>query len=105
MPLVIPTITLPSQTLQAQVNGQGCNINVYQSAYGLFLDLYAAGALIVGGVLCKNRTLIVRNAYLGFVGDIAFIDQQGSNDPNYTGLGSRYLLFYLFPSDLGPGQA
>jgi hypothetical protein len=105
MAQVVPTVTLPNQTLQVQVNNQACNINVYQTAYGLFVDLYSAGVLVVGGVLARNRTLMVRNSYFGFTGDFAFIDVQGSNDPDYTGLGSRYFLLYLLPSDLAPGQA
>jgi hypothetical protein len=105
MALAIPIVTLPNQALQTQVNGQGCQIAIYQTAYGLFLDLYNAGVLVIGGALAKNQTLIVRNSYFGFIGDFAFIDTQGATDPVYTGLGTRYLLLYLFPSDLAPGQA
>jgi len=104
MALVIPIVTLPNQQLQVQLAGQGCNINIYQTSYGLFLDLYSNGVLIVAGVLCKNLTLLVRNAYLGFTGDIGFLDTQGTSDPDYTGLGSRFQLLYLTSSDLAPGQ-
>jgi hypothetical protein len=65
----------------------------------VYLDLYVAGVLIIGGVLCLNGVNIVRNAYLGFIGDLAFYDQQGTTDPVYSGLGSRYLLFYFAPGD------
>jgi hypothetical protein len=37
---------------------------------------------------------------VGFIGDLIFIDTQGTSDPNYTGLGSRFLLAYLSPTDL-----
>jgi hypothetical protein len=54
----------------------------------------------VQGVICQNWNRIIRSAYLGFVGDFAFWDTQGSNDPTFGGFGSRFLLFYLEKSDL-----
>jgi hypothetical protein len=102
--LVIPTRPLPNQTLQAQINGQPCTLNIYQFAYGLFMDVYVGQQLIAAGVLCENRTLVVRYAYAGLVGDFVFVDTQGTSDPAYTGLGTRFLLFYLAPSDLAAGQ-
>ena len=55
------------------------------------------------GVLARNATFMVMTAYLGFVGELFFLDTQGSNDPVYTGLGSRYLLLYVFPSEIPTG--
>jgi hypothetical protein len=40
----------------------------------------------------------VRDEYLGFIGDLAFFDTQGMTDPDWTGLGSRYILGYFFPT-------
>lgn len=98
--LVIPLQPVPSQTFSATLDNQLCQINVYQKGTGLFLDLFISGALIIGGVICENANRIVRNTYLGFIGDLAFFDNQGSSDPVYTGLGSRYSLLYLEPADL-----
>lgn len=98
--LIIPTQPVPSQTLQASLNNQPCTINLYQSPYGLFLDLLINGGLIIGGVICWNLNLCVRNAYLGFVGDLMVGDTQGNSDPVYTGLGTRYQLAYLTPADV-----
>ena len=47
---------------------------------------------------------IVRDLYLGFVGDFIWFDTQGSSDPIYMGLGSRFILVYLAPADLPAGQ-
>lgn len=66
----------------------------------MFLDLYVANSLIIGGVICENANRIVRSSYLGFVGDLAFFDTQGEEDPIYTGLGSRWVLDYLEPADM-----
>ena len=45
-------------------------------------------------MLCLNEVGLVRESYLGFVGQLVFVDMQGSSDPTYDGLGSRYLLTY-----------
>jgi len=69
--------------------------------YGLFIDVFVNNQLIIGGVICENLNRIVRDSYLGFIGDLIFYDTtKGGNDPDYTGLGSRYLLVYLEQSDL-----
>lgn len=99
---IIPIQPVPNQTLAVNLNGQACQINIYQTIYGLFLDLYVnnGATLVVSGVLCEDLNRIVRSAYLGFTGDLAFIDTQGLNDPVYAQLGSRYVLAYLEASDL-----
>ena len=97
---ILPLADLYSQTLSATLAGQSCRINVYQKATGLFLDLYVADLLIVGGVLCQNANLIARDGYLGFIGDLMFLDNQGRTDPSSPGLGTRYSLCYLETADL-----
>jgi hypothetical protein len=64
------------------------------------MDVYVNNVLIVGGVICLNLNLIVRNTYLGFPGDLAFIDNIGETDPYYTGLGTQYSLAYIAPGDI-----
>jgi|SRR5215475_9246778 len=98
---VIPLLPVPNQSLEVQLNNQDCTLNVYQAAYGLFLDLNVAGVSLVAGAVCEDRNRIVRYAYLGFIGDLCFIDTQGTNDPGYTGLGpgGRFQLAYLETTD------
>jgi hypothetical protein len=98
--LVIPTNAVPSQTLSVILAGQPCRINVYQKTTGLFVDLYVNDALIIGGVIGLNTVLIVRDVYLGFVGDLTFLDSQGLDDPLSTGLGSRWSLVYIESAEL-----
>jgi len=43
---------------------------------------------------------LVNDVYLGFSGDLEFVDTQGTDDPTFDGLGTRYQLVYLEPSDL-----
>lgn len=101
---IIPLQPVPNQAVTVNLNNQICQINVRQATYGLFLDLYVDNVLIIGGVICENLNRIVRSLYLGFSGDLAFIDNQGSSDPTFEGLGTRYSLAYLAPSDLPAGE-
>lgn len=101
--LVVPLQPVPSQTVAVTLATQPCSINVYQRSTGLYCDLYMNDVLVIGGVICLNYNTIVRDAYLGFIGDIAFLDTQGDTDPVYTGLGSRYVLGYFAPSELPVG--
>lgn len=101
---IIPTQAIPSQTLTVQLADQNCQIKIGQKSTGLFIDLYVNSILIIGGVLCENLNRIVRSLYLGFVGDLTFIDNQGSDDPDYSGLGDRFSLAYLTTDELPPGQ-
>ena len=97
---IVPVQALPNQSLQVQVGDQAVALNIYQLAYGLFVDVYLDNALVIGGVIAENLNRIVRSTYLGLVGDFTFVDTQGATDPVYTGLGDRYQLVYLEAADL-----
>lgn len=103
---IVPLRPLPNQTLQVQLGNQPCTLDVYQTLYGLFMNVYVGATLIIAGVICQNRNRIVRSAYLGFAGDLAFVDLQAGGggdpaaDPVYIGLGARFQLVYLAEADL-----
>lgn len=111
MPQIIPLRPLPAQTVTVNLNNQACTITVSQKSTGMFIDLYVDDSLIIGGVICQNENVIVRDAYLGFSGDLAFVDMQSLGnllvgaDPVYTGLGTQFLLYYFLPSELPAGVA
>lgn len=91
---VVPLRPSAAQRLTVQLGGQNCTIRVYSMATGLYFDLYVSSVLVVAGVICQHANRLVRAAYLGFVGDLAFYDTQGSDDPEWQGLGSRWILVY-----------
>nr|DAH84765.1 MAG TPA: hypothetical protein [Caudoviricetes sp.] len=98
--LIVPLQAVPNQAARVQLNNQNCQINVYQKDQGLFLDLLVDNAPIVMGVICQRTNRIVRDAYLGFLGDMMWLDTQGANDPEFSGIGARYVLAYLFPDEV-----
>lgn len=104
---VIPIADEEAQTLNVQLAGQACRIDLYAKSTGFYCDLYVSDVLIIGGAICQNLNRIVRDAYLGFVGDLFFYDIQGTTtqpstglDPSRPGIGTRYLLCYLEATDV-----
>ena len=97
---IVPLQAVANQTLQVDLGGQACTLNVYQQAYGLYMDVLFGTSPIIQGVICLNGSLIVRSTYLGFIGDFVYMDTQGVSDPIYTGLGTRWLLLYLTADDV-----
>ena len=96
--MIVPLLAVPSQVMTIGINGQNCNINVYQRTTGLYIDVGISGVMIIGGVIAHDRCKIVRDIYLGFRGDLAFWDSQGREDPNWTELSTRYFLGYFAPT-------
>jgi hypothetical protein len=121
MPLVVPTAAEPAQEIKITLADQACRVRlfarevevperdpseiatmppVYVSTRMTFLDLYVDDALVVGGTLCRDRTRIVRDAYLGFLGDLAFVDAFGTDDPWHVEFGTRFFLIYWSAAEL-----
>lgn len=96
----VPLIDADAQSFFTSLGGQQCRIELRQRSTGLYLDVRVEDTPIVLGVACRNLVRVVRDDYLGFIGDLVFFDTQGSNDPVSPGLGSRFLLQYLEPADL-----
>lgn len=59
------------------------------------MDLNVDGVDIVVGVIARDAVPLVCREYAGFAGNLLFIDTQGSSDPSFDGLGSRFTLVYL----------
>lgn len=97
---IIPISAVPSQTFNIVLAGQNCSMSIFQKSDDVYLDLAVSNTPIVQGVLCVDRVKVVRHGYLGFIGDISFVDLQGASDPDYNGFGTRYRLIYLEASDV-----
>lgn len=98
--LVVPVQSVPNQTFSILLANQSCQISLYQKSTGFFFDLTVDNSPLVVGEICQNRNTLVKAAYLGFVGNFWFDDQQGSDDPSYAGLGTRFVFEYIEASDL-----
>ncbi|MCW9309511.1 hypothetical protein N5F18_26425, partial [Klebsiella pneumoniae] len=64
-------------------------------------DLFNKAKPIFQGVLCLNCVYLVRYKYLGFSGDLVFVDSKGTADPYYDEIGTRFKLYYATSSEVG----
>lgn len=109
----IPLTAVPSQLVSAAPAGQSVSISIYQLGFPpmaeLYCDIVANGIPIVNCRKCRAYSgstseaapfLLLDARYWGFQGDFLFIDTQGGEDPQYSGLGKRWQLIYYDESDL-----
>ena len=88
----VPLQPVPSQSTKVVLGGQNCQILIYQKPQGCFVDINADGVDIVVGIIGRDAVPLVCREYVGFIGNLLFIDTQGGDDPSYEGLGSRWSL-------------
>lgn len=109
----VPLTPVPSQTVTAVLNGQSVTLSIYQLGFPpvaeLYCDMSSNGTPIVncrkarafsGSSTESAPFMLLDSAYWGFQGDLLFIDTQGDEDPQFSGLGSRWQLVYYTPDDL-----
>jgi hypothetical protein len=93
--LEIPLQQIPSQITKVVLGNQNCQIFIYAKSQGVFVDISVDDTDIVNCVIARNMVPIVCREYVGFDGNLMFVDNQGNDDPLYTGIGSRWSLVYL----------
>jgi hypothetical protein len=94
MSLKIPLSPHPNQRFDVNINNQYCIITLEQRSTGLFFGMTVNGVACCDNVLCLDRQPVIFTDYRGFVGNLYFQDMQGTSDPEWSGLGSRYWLIY-----------
>jgi len=75
---------------------QNAQLAIRQNGDSLYLDLASNGVSIVRTRICRDRQrMLLDIRYRGFLGDLAFVDTRGDQDPQYYGLGTRFQLYYI----------
>lgn len=115
---IVPLAAVPSQTFAAVLGGQAVQFALYLlgagAAAALYLDVIANGNTIFtarearayGGIPSTAAPFMLSGRrYLGFEGDLVFIDTQAgptvpTEDPEPSGLGTRWQLMYFSEADL-----
>lgn len=90
----VPLKAVPAQSVNVILAGQPCTIALAEIGGRQCLSLSNNGVVICRNVLVVNRSAIVRAAYTGFIGELAAIDTQGDEAPQYGGWGTRWLLAF-----------
>ncbi len=70
-----------SQSVSVNLAGQQCTIRLIQRESFMYMDLTVNGNPIMQGVPCLYGNRMVRYSYLGFVGDLVFLDNVGQKRP------------------------
>lgn len=96
----IPLEPQKSQSVSVELAGQRCVIRLIQRESFLYMDLTVNSNPIMQGVPCLYGNKMVRYSYLGFIGDLVFLDSSGQSNPVHDGLGGRYVLYYIEESEL-----
>lgn len=98
--ILVPLSAVASQTLAITLNGQACKISLRANGGSLYFSLVVSSTTILTSKICRNKQrLLLGLEYRGFSGDFAFVDTQGDEQPWYTGLNDRWLLYYLNPDE------
>jgi hypothetical protein len=61
----------------------------------IFADLSVGGVTMLTGRVCVYGAPVNYPASLPFKGRLWFIDNEGTEDPTYDGLGTRFSLIYV----------
>lgn len=94
----IPVTAAANQSLSAVLDNQACLLGLRTLNGSLYISVSIAGAPVISTRICRDRQRILVNAqYRGMRGELIFIDTQGSSDPAFSGLGTRFLLLYVTP--------
>ena len=87
MILTIPLDPYPNQTVSVVIGGVRWTVRLITRLGQLFATVENdKDGVIVRNRVCLDRIFITRN--------LVFIDQDGNQDPDYAGLGRRYLLVW-----------
>lgn len=100
----IPLKAGSNQQLDVSLDGQNCTIAVYQRDERLYLDLDVGRTPIRRGALCIPYAPIIAGS-TSFRGQLYIADvlspANAQTTPNYSGLGTRYKLYYLTEETCG----
>ena len=66
---IVPAQAIPNQGLQVTLGSQAVALSIFQTDYGLYMSVSSNGSPVVSSVLCHDVDRIVRDSYLGFLGD------------------------------------
>ena len=91
----IPLQSIPSQITKVVLGNQNTQIFIYAKEQGVFVDISVDDVAVVNCVIARDMVPLVCREYVGFAGNLVFVDNQGADDPLYTGIGSRWSLVYL----------
>ena len=90
----IPVDPVPYQEFAVILNGQNCFITLRQMGDFIYMSLRVDNTVIYNNLICDVNRVINIYPDANFSGKFFFIDTKGKVKPEYSGLNSRWLLYY-----------
>jgi len=85
--MIIPLRAIPNQSVSFQMNDTAYTVDVNTLRGELYISVWQDGSYVL-----RNRALR-SYAPVGF--NLQMVDAEGTDDPQYTGLGARWFLMGL----------
>lgn len=95
----IPIQAVANQIVKIVLDGQNCQILIAQRNENIFVDVNVNGVDLVCNALARDSVPIICREYVGFSGQLMFIDSSAADDPQFSGFGTRWFLVYLSESE------
>lgn len=92
--MTIPLSQIPNQIVSAVVNDQAFQIEVRQLGGSIFTTTTVDGELIASTVRAVANGSITPWPSSAVNTQVIWVDTQGEDDPQYTGLGDRWVLAF-----------
>ena len=90
----IPVDPVPYQEFAVILNGQNCFIILRQMGDFIYMSLRVDNTVIYNNLICDVNRVINIYPDANFSGKFFFVDTKGKVKPEYSGLNSRWLLYY-----------
>ena len=90
----IPVDPIPYQEFAVILNGQNCFITLRQMGDFIYMSLRVDNTVIYNNLICDVNRVINIYPDANFSGKFFFVDTKGKVKPEYSGLNSRWLLYY-----------
>lgn len=91
----IPIRAIPSQSFMSVINDVAFTFHFYQREGSMYCDLNVDDNPIWYGLICHDRTPMKERRTTIFSGNLMFVDLEGTEDPTYPKLDSRFVLVYI----------
>lgn len=90
----IPLTQVVSQEFEIILKEQSCTLAVYQKDENVFVDLTVDGTVIFAGMKALDRQGLKISDYMAFNGQLWFEDLNGTENPNFSEFGTRFIMYY-----------
>lgn len=89
----------PNQLVQTVINGQSFVIAIRQIGSSIYTSVMVDGEQITNNVRARNGSLLIPWSRANVKTAPYWKDTKGNTDPQYDGLGSRYLILFEATED------